>query len=370
MEPSWASSVRLQEYVLIRIDPSVPNHCAPGDVVTTPILPMLKAIAKTTLRDDFYREDQTTYMFEEHIADLVGHEAGMFVLSGTMGNQIALRTHLMQPPHSVLCDARSHIVHREAGGLASLSGAMLQAVAPRNDEWLTLEDIKLRAVLSDDVHHCPTAVISLENTISGLVHPLNEIQRISSWARQNEVKLHLDGARLWEADAAGGGSLRDYAICFDSVSLDFSKGLGAPMGAMILGNKGYVSKARRIRKSIGGGMRQAGVLSGPALSAINETFGPGVWGREIGGKLRDVHSKAREIAGMWKGRGGKLHRRVETNLIYVDLQDARTSEADFCELGRIYGIKLDGYRIVVHYQISEEALRRLDGVFREVFSSH
>lgn len=256
----------------------------------------------------------------------------------------------------------------EAGGLASLSGAMVQAVAPSNGEWLTLEDIKRKAVLSDDVHHCPTTAISLENTISGLVHPLAEVQRISSWARTNNIKLHLDGARLWEAVAAGRGSLKDYAQCFESVSLDFSKGLGAPMGAMIVGNQKYVARARRIRKSVGGGMRQAGVLSGPAWSAVEETFGPGVWGRKVGGKLRGVHRTAREVAEMWTRRGGRLRRRVETNLVYVDLEEAGISEEGFRDLGKKLGVKLDGCRIVLHYQISDEALRRLGIVFNEVLS--
>lgn len=256
----------------------------------------------------------------------------------------------------------------EAGGLASLSGAMVQPVAPSNGEWLTLEDIKRKVVQSDDVHHCPTTAISLENTISGLVHPLAEVQRISSWARKNNIKLHLDGARLWEAVAAGGGSLKDYAQCFDSVSLDFSKGLGASMGAMIVGDQKYVTRARRIRKSVGGGMRQAGVLSGPAWSAVDETFGSGVWGRNVGGKLRGVHGTAREVAEMWIKRGGRLRRRVETNIVYVDLEEAGISDEDFRDLGRKFGIKLDGCRIVLHYQISDEALRRMGMVFNEAFS--
>jgi threonine aldolase len=335
-------------------------------VVTTPTLPMLRAILETTLRDDVYREDPSTQSLEMHMADLTGHEEGIFVLSGTMGNQIALRSHLMQPPYSILCDARSHIIHWEAGGLASLSGAMVQAVSPSNGEWLTLDDLKAKAVISDDVHVCPTAVISLENTISGLVHPLAETQKISAWARENNIKLHLDGARLWEAVAASGGSLKEYAQCFDSVSLDFSKGLGAPMGAVIVGNHDFVARARRVRKSVGGGMRQAGVLSAAARSAVDETFGPGVWGRNVGGKLREVHDTARKVADMWTQKGGKLRRRVETNIVYVDLNNAGISDDCFRQIGKDVGINIDGCRIVLHYQISEEALRRLDSVFEMV----
>jgi len=340
-----------------------------GDVVTTPTLSMLRAIIETTLRDDVYQEDATTSSLENHMANLTGHEAGIFVLSGTMANQLALRTHLTQPPHAVLCDVRSHIIHWEAGGLASLCGAMVQGVMPANGEFLTLEDIRRKAVLSNDVHKCPTTVISLENTMSGLVHPLSELQRISNWAQKHELNVHIDGARLWEAVATGAGSLRDFAQCADSVSLDFSKGLGAPMGAIVVGNRKFVDRARRIRKSMGGGMRQAGVLSSAARAAVDETFGPGVWGRNLGGKLRGVHDTARKVAEMWVRRGGKLRRRTETNLVWVDLAHAKICEEDFVGIGRNFGVKLDGGRLVLHYQISEEAVRRLSLVFDTVLAT-
>jgi threonine aldolase len=339
-----------------------------GDVVTTPTLPMLRAIIETTLHDDVYREDSTTSSFEAHVAELTGHSAGIFVLSGTMANQLALRTLLSQPPYAILCDARAHIVHWEAGGLASISGAMVQGVSPSNGEYLTVEDIQRKAVLSDDVHKCPTRVVALENTISGLIQPISETRRISKWARSNGLKLHLDGARLWEAVAAGAASLRDYAQCFDTVALDFSKGLGAPMGAVIVGNDDFVTRARRIRKGMGGGMRQAGVLSAAARSALDETFGPGFSGAESGGKLIVVHSIARRVAAMWTQRGGKLRRRVQTNIVWLDLESAGWTDGFFEETGRRNGIRVDGCRIVLHYQISEEGLKRLGRTFDDVLS--
>ncbi|CZR53512.1 related to threonine aldolase [Phialocephala subalpina] len=337
-----------------------------SDVVTRPTLPMLQAIVQTTLQDDVYREDQTTSSFEQRMADLTGHEAGAFVLSGTMANILALRTHLTQPPHAVLCDARSHVVHWEAGGMASICGAMVQRVKPSNREFLTLEDVQKHAVLSDDVHLCPTTVVSLENTISGLVHPLPELSRISEWACERGLKVHIDGARLWEAVATGKGSLKGFAACCDSLSLDFSKGLGAPMGAMVLGSAEFIARAKRIRKSMGGGMRQAGVLSAAANAAVDETFGPGFWGRNAGGKLREAHSMARKVADMWVKRGGRLIRRTETNIVWIDLKGSGISKVDFNEIGEKYGIKLDGKRLVLHYQISKEALLRLTFVFDEV----
>lgn len=326
---------------------------------------MLQAVIQTTLQDDVYCEDVTTSLFEQRIAELTGHEAGAFVLSGTMANILALRTHLTQPPHAVLCDARSHVVHWEAGGIASICGAMVQKIKPSNREFLTLEDVKRHTVLSNDVHLCPTTVISLENTIVGLIHPLPELRRISEWSREKGLKIHIDGARLWEAVAAGAGGLRDFASCCDSLSLDFSKGLGAPMGAMVLGSTEFVARAKRIRKSMGGGMRQAGVLSAGANAAVDETFGSGVCGRNTGGKLREVHSMARSAADMWVKRGGRLVRRTETSIVWLDLKHSGISKAEFNEIGMKYGVKLDGKRLVFHYQISEEALLRLTFVFDE-----
>jgi threonine aldolase len=329
---------------------------------------MLQAIVQTTLQDDVYREDKTTSAFEQRMADLTGHEAGAFVISGTMANILALRTHLTQPPHAVLCDRRSHIVNWEAGGIASICGSMTQAIKPSNGEFLTLEDIQKHAVISDDVHLCPTTVISLENTISGLVYPLQELRRISRWSRGHGLKLHVDGARLWEAVATGVGSLREFAEYSDSLSLDFCKGLGAPMGAMILGKAEFIARARRIRKAMGGGMRQAGVLSSAASAAVDETFGAGPWGRGTGGRLREAHSMARRVALMWVERGGSLSTRTETNLVWVDLKPIGINAVEFNRIGEKHGVKLSGKRIVLHYQISEEALQRLANVFDEVLA--
>ncbi|KAH7413517.1 l-allo-threonine aldolase [Cadophora sp. MPI-SDFR-AT-0126] len=324
-----------------------------SDVVTRPTMAMLLAIMKTTLQDDVYREDFTTSSLENHVARLAGHEAGLFVLSGTMANQLALRTHLNNPPESLMCDARSHIIHWEAGGLAN-TGAMIQSVAPRNGEFLTLEDIKAKAILTDDVHKSPTTVISLENTIFGLVHPLSETRRIAAWARQNGLRLHLDGARLWEAVATGAGSVRDYGECFHSLSLDFSKGLGAPMGAMILGTEKFINRARRIRKGMGGGMRQSGVLSAAAWAALDNFH-----------KLSELHRLTKTVADMWISRGGRLRRRTETNLVWIDLTD----DEEFRQIGHRYGIQVDGCRIVLHHQISHEAINRLRKVFDTVLAS-
>ncbi|CAL5869236.1 uncharacterized protein PFLUO_LOCUS3464 [Penicillium psychrofluorescens] len=327
---------------------------------------MLAAMATASLRDDVFREDTTTSSFEAHIATLCGHEAGAFVITGTMANQLAIRTLLTQPPYAVLADARAHIIHFE-GGSVGMSGASVQEVRPSNGRYMTLEDIMARAILTDDVHKCPTRVISIENTTGGSIVPLAEIQRISQWAHDRDIKLHLDGARLWEAVAARAGSIHDYCRLCDLVSLDFSKNLGAPVGAMVLGSSRLIAQLRRIRKSIGGGMRQSGPLAAVARFAVEEQFGFGVWGSRD--KLRSVHEVANRVGKVWVERGGKLLREVETNQIWVDLDHAGVKVGQWNLIGRKHGIALDGKRIVFHHQISSDAIARLDSVFSEVLGA-
>jgi threonine aldolase len=329
-----------------------------SDTVTTPTASMLDAIANTTLMDDVFVEDPTTNELEADMAALAGHEAALLVMSGTMGNQVALRALLSQPPHSVLCDHRSHILNYEAGGVSSLTGAQVMAVIPRNGVYLTLEDIKENAILSDDVHACPTRVISLENTLAGTIMPLEEVRTISAFARENDIKMHLDGARIWEAVAANAGSLPEFTTCFDSVSMCFSKGLGAPIGSIIVGSVPFVKHARRIRKSIGGGTRQAGIIAAAARVAVEESFGKGPWGE--GGKLRACHTRAKQIGETWRSKGGKLTNPTETNMVWLDLEAAGCRSDEFVELAKEEGLKMLGGRLVVHYQISDDAITRLE----------
>jgi threonine aldolase len=333
-----------------------------GDVVTTPTASMLTAIQNTTLLDDVFVEDPTTNDLETYMAERTSHEAALFVLSGTMGNQLALRSHLTQPPYSVLCDYRAHILEWEAGGVASLCGALVKGVVPKNGLYLTLDDIKKNISLSDDVHACPTRVIALENTLGGTIMPLAEVKRISAFAREHGVKLHLDGARIWEAVVAGAGSLPEYTSLFDSVSLCFSKGLGAPVGSILVGKKDFIKHARWVRKSIGGGLRQPGVVTAAARVAVDETFGKTATGED--GLLRNSHVTAKRIAEIWTGMGGKLDHPTETNMVWFDLDDVGVSPDEFVLMGKEKGLRFLGARLVVHYQICDEAVGRLTGVLQ------
>jgi threonine aldolase len=325
---------------------------------------MLAAIQNTTLLDDVFLEDPTTNDLEAHMASLTSHEAALFVLSGTMGNQLALRAHLTQPPHSILCDYRAHILEWEAGGVASLCGALVRGVVPSNGVYLTLEDVKKNVKLGDEIHGAPTRVIALENTLGGTIMPLSEVRKISAFAKEYGIKLHLDGARFWEAVVAGAGSLPDFTKEFDSVSLCFSKGLGAPVGSILVGKKAFIKHARWVRKSIGGGLRQPGVVTAAARIAVDETFGKGPNGE--GGLLKGSHVMAKRIATLWESMGGKLGKPTETNMVWFDLETAGWSEEEFVELGKEHGLRLLGGRLVVHYQIGEEAVERLEKAMRVV----
>ncbi|EUC27910.1 hypothetical protein COCCADRAFT_30722 [Bipolaris zeicola 26-R-13] len=328
---------------------------------------MLCAIARTTLNDDVYMEDETTINFEQEVADLCDHEAAAFVVSGTMANQLALRTLLWQPPHAILADASAHIVHWEAGGISHFSGAMLQTVRPSNNLYLTLEDIQKSAVLSYDVHKCPTRVVSIENTSNGSVVPLEELRRVKDWATRAGIQVHIDGARLWEAIAAGGGTLSEYAQCADLLTVDFSKGIGAPMGAMVIGSAESIQRLRRIRKSIGGGMRQSGVLVAAARQALLENFGMSQ--TDIRGILKKSHSLAGTIGMLWTEKGGKLVRPVETNIVWLNLRASGVTDSEWNQAGHKHGIKLMGNRVVTHYQISDQALSALTSVILSVLTN-
>jgi threonine aldolase len=331
-----------------------------SDVHTTPTAAMLRAIQQCTLLDDVSMEDPTTLSLERFVGDLAGKEDALLVLSGTMGNQVALRAHLVAPPQAVLCDRRGHITNYEAGGVASLSQAMMQPIDARNGTYITLEEVQKYAVVSDDVHACPTRVISLENTLNGAIMPLSEVRRISAWARENGIIMHLDGARLWEAVAAGAGTLKDFCAEFDSISLCFSKGLGAPIGSIIVGTKAFIKRSRWIRKSIGGGLRQAGVVAAPARVAVEETF--------LGGKLAQSHENAKKIQSIWTDLGGQLQYPVDTNMVWLDLEAHSIDPNHFIELADKYGVKVRGGRFVVHYQIGQEAIERLRKVFTDALT--
>jgi threonine aldolase len=192
------------------------------------------------------------------------------------------------------------------------------------------------------VHACPTRVISLENSLNGLVTPLDEVRRVSTFARAHGILMHCDGARLWEVAASGAGSLDEFCACFDTVSLCFSKGLGAPIGSIVVGTKSLIKQGRWVRKSIGGGLRQLGVVTAAARVAVDVTFGKDANGQD--GLLKATHATARRVEKMWTDLGGRMAQPVETNMCWLNLELMGCSAAKFEQLGREAGLKLMGNR--------------------------
>ena len=357
------------------------NMLLAGDIVTTPTQAMLQAAINATFKDDVYREDTATEDFQAEMARLTEHEDALFLLSGTMGNQLALRALLAQPPHSILCARRGHIVQYEAGGVASMTGAMLQTVEPKNRKYLTVEDVKEHAVLDDYIQFAPTKVIALENTLNGVVTPLEEIRKMSAFARENGVKMHLDGARIFEAVATGAGTLPEFTREFDTVVMCFEKGLGAPLGSILVGSKKTIAQARKVRQSIGGGFHQAGMLTAMARVALKQTFGDGVDGKDS--LIARSHQNALRITDLWTRSGGKLLGSTETCMVWLDLKAARLQRKELERMASEYGLLIKNERLVVHYresflvdshtseadtlaEISEEAIRRIEALFAAI----
>lgn len=180
------------------------------------------------------------------MAELSGKEAALFVCTGTMGNQLAFKCHL-QPLQEVIVDARAHVYRNECGGISYHNGASVMPIQPSNNLYLTAADIAPKLVTSNNWHTPLTRVISLENTIAGVVHPIDEIAKIAALAKQHNLIMHLDGARIWNAMVATNTSLKEYSSYFDTVSICFSKGMGAPIGSILVGSKELIQKARFFR---------------------------------------------------------------------------------------------------------------------------
>lgn len=282
-----------------------------SDTVTKPTAAMRAAMAAAEVGDDVFGEDPTVLKLEERLAHLLGKEAALFVPSGTMSNQICVRVHT-QLGDELLCDVNCHICKYEVGGPAQLSGVTCRTLEGEYGilELSQLQD-KIQPVNDHLVH---TRLVCLENTHNrggGRVYPLEKIDEIGHWAHENELMMHLDGARLWNAIVATGIPGKDWAQHFDSVSVCFSKGLGAPVGSALASTKEFITRARKIRKLFGGGMRQAGILAAAALYALDHHVE----------RLADDHRNAQVIAQAIADTPGLrlTPPEVETNLVWLQV---------------------------------------------------
>lgn len=328
-----------------------------SDTFTTPTATMIRSVASATIGDSVYNQDNDTIALERKVADLMGFECGLYCVSGTLSNQIALRSHLKQPPHSIICDYRGHVYVHEAGGLATLSQAMVTPIIPSNGLYLTLEDI-LKQYIPDngDIHCAPTKVISLENTLHGLVYPIDELKRISEWCRQNGLILHLDGARIWDAQITTKIPFKEYGKLFDSISICLSKGLGAPIGSVLVGDEEFIKKANHFKKQNGGGIRQCGMLCRMASIAIDENFS----------KIENAHKMAKEVADYAESLGLVLEIPCQTNFVFLDPLLNFIDPAILVPIGEKYNIKISGFRLSFCFQTSEIAVKNLKDALKEM----
>jgi threonine aldolase len=301
-----------------------------SDTVTRPTPEMMAAIQAAEVGDDVFGDDPTVNRLQERVAALLGKEAALFVPSGTMSNQICVKAHT-QPGDELLCETTCHIYNSEAGGPAALSGVTCRTLD--GDHGILdpnqLED-KIR---EDDEHLVRTQLVALENTHNrggGRIYPLDKIQAISSWAHGHRLLMHLDGARLWNAVVATKIPAREWAQAFDSVSVCFSKGLGAPLGSALAGSRPFVQRARRIRKLFGGGMRQAGIAAAAALYALDHHVD----------RLAEDHRNARVITEAVAATPGLIldPPKVETNLVWFQVDPQWTTAAAVAAMLRQHGI--------------------------------
>jgi threonine aldolase len=310
-----------------------------SDTLTRPTEGMRAAMARAEVGDDVYGEDPSVNALEERVAGLFGHEAAVFVPTGTMGNQICLRL-VCPPAEELLCDADAHIVTYEHGGAAQHGGIQTRTVPGglmgvdavrselRPDGWGT---VATRAVSVEQTH----------NRAGGAVHPLGVLQELRSLTRSHGVALHCDGARVWNAAVASGTALSAYGACFDSLSVCLSKGLGAPVGSLVVTDAARAAHARVLRKRLGGGMRQAGVLAAAGSYALDHHLD----------RLADDHRRARVI-------GEALGVVPETNIVPVDLTGTDYDGPRLAAAAREQGVLLSvvgprRVRLVTHLDVDD-----------------
>ena len=320
-----------------------------SDTVTKPTPAMYAAMLEAPVGDDVYGEDPSINALQTQAATLLGFEAGMFMPSGTMTNQVAIAVHT-QRGQEVVCTEGAHIYEYELGMMAAFSGVIPRFVhAP-----LGIPDPEaVRKAVRHSIHQSPSGLIALENThnvAGGTVLPLEVLAAVREVADSEGLPLHLDGARVFNAAAAQNVHIQEIAKHFHSVSICLSKGLGAPVGSVLLGSKEFIGRAHRYRKMMGGGMRQAGILAAAGSHALEH--GPA--------RLSADHARAKRFAHALHDAGWKLNlESVQTNMIYVHVPNAAQRCQAWAEQGVLAGaLYSDKVRFVFHFQISDQDLER------------
>lgn len=341
---------------------STPTLDFRSDTVTRPTPGMRAAMAEADVGDDVFGEDPTVIRLQQRVAELLGKEDALFVPSGTMSNLVGVSLHC-RPGDEVICEAGCHIVQYEQAGYARIAGAAVRPVEGRHG---ILQPEQLADLIRPDNPHFPrTRLLALENTHNrggGTIQPYPIVEALCAWARQHGLRTHLDGARLMNAAVATGIAADRWAAHFDTVGICFSKGLGAPVGSAIAGPSALIAEARRIRKVLGGGMRQAGVLAAAALYAL-EHHVP---------RLADDHANARRLADGIRVLGGlRLDPdQVDTNIVFFQVAPTLGSAADFSARLRRRGLLMNAtgptkIRAVTHLDVTGDHVARALEILRQ-----
>jgi len=337
-----------------------------SDTVTKPSAGMREAIARAEVGDDVFGEDPTVNRLQDVAARLLGKEAALFVPSGTMANQLAVRLHT-NPGDEMIVESGSHVVRYESGAAAGLSGVQTCWV-PGIRGILEPEQIEA-AIRPSDYHNPPTTLISLENTHNrggGSIYPLPTILAIRKIAEAHKVAMHLDGARLFNAVVASGISAAEYARSFETVSFCLSKGLGAPVGSLICSDASRIGKLRRLRKMFGGGMRQAGIIAAAGLYALEYNIQ----------RLAEDHRHAKQLAGALVGLPGVriTPEHVETNIVVFSIHETGRTAEDVLGRLKAEGLLLVPFgpvtlRAVTHLDISNSQIEEACAILKKVFTT-
>jgi len=333
-----------------------------SDTVTRPTPAMRRVIMDAEVGDDVFGDDPTVQALERRVAELAGKEAALYVPSGTMGNQLAIKCHT-EPGDEVLLERESHIFLYEQGGLGANSGCLAHLVS---GERGVITPEQLAAAVRDpaDDHVARVRLVCLENTHNrqgGVIVPLERLQAVAAVARAQGVAVHLDGARLWNASVASGIPLRDWAASADSVMMCFSKGLGAPVGSILAGPGDFIRRAHRVRKRWGGGMRQAGILAAACLYALDHHLE----------RLAEDHRRAKTLAAGFAQVPGARVAEPETNIVIVRLEHPALEPAAVLRALEARGVRMVSFgarrlRAITHLDVDDAGVARAVAGFGEV----
>jgi len=335
--------------------PGTPPIDLRSDTVTRPTPAMLEAMGSAELGDDVLGDDPSVHALQERVAETLGTEAALFVPSGTMANLLAVRAQT-SPGDELIMHAGSHVYTYEAGGYAAINGCSIATIDSPDGRFEPEEiDARIRA---DNAHFPPSRLLVVENTHNkggGTVWSLEQVERVVGRARERGLACHLDGARLWNASVAAGVAPKEYARHFDSVSVCFSKGLGAPVGSAVAGSRDLIARAHRARKLLGGGMRQAGLLAAAGLHALEHHVD----------RLAEDHANARRLAeGIAEMPGLEIDpASVETNMVFFDVEPSAGSATSLCRGLEACGVRTlpvgpQRVRAVCHLDVSRAQIER------------